>query len=213
MAELSHEWANNPSYDSKTVEKEYADEAKYYDKNLSEWECRHPVDSANIMRAHVPLESKILEAGCGTGLPGMSLRNAGYTNIWGCDLSQEMLDIAKAKNIHTRLFKVDLQQPLPFDDDQFDAVHCIGVFVHIREAEPVLREFCRITANEGHVVFSQRNDLYYKWDCQTAYDNIEKMGLWKNKYVSEFWPYLPKCPAFSDKIKVAYFVYKVSKRL
>ena len=46
---------------------------------------------------------KILDVGAGTGLVGGSLRGRGYTHIDALDICQEMLDVAKDKNIYNKL--------------------------------------------------------------------------------------------------------------
>ena len=44
-------------------------------------------------------ESKIIDFGCGTGLVGVELTKNGFTNIVGIDGSQEMLEVAKSKQM------------------------------------------------------------------------------------------------------------------
>lgn len=46
---------------------------------------------------------KIIDAGAGTGLAGLELFKLGYTNIDALDISQEMLNEAKKKNIYKKL--------------------------------------------------------------------------------------------------------------
>ena len=52
--------------------------------------------------------AKILDAGCGTGLVGEILNNNEFKNLIGVDFSQEMLNIAKQKNVYQSLDLVDL---------------------------------------------------------------------------------------------------------
>ena len=44
-------------------------------------------------------EAKIVDFGCGTGLMGIELKKRGFNNIYGLDGSQDMLNIAKEKNM------------------------------------------------------------------------------------------------------------------
>ena len=46
---------------------------------------------------------KIIDAGAGTGLAGEELFKLGYTNIDALDISQEMLNEAKKKNVYKKL--------------------------------------------------------------------------------------------------------------
>ena len=51
------------------------------------------------------IESKhILDLGAGTGLCGEVLRNAGFENVDALDISSEMLEEARKKNIYKNLF-------------------------------------------------------------------------------------------------------------
>ena len=48
------------------------------------------------------MNMKILDAGAGTGMVGENLRERGYTHIDALDICQEMLDVAKEKNIYNK---------------------------------------------------------------------------------------------------------------
>lgn len=54
--------------------------------------------------------AKILDFACGTGLVGQCLKQHGFSNIIGLDVSQNMLDIAKQKKAYVALEKVQLGQ-------------------------------------------------------------------------------------------------------
>jgi len=68
----------------------------------------------------------ILDFGCGTGLSGLALRIAGFTQIDGVDLSADMLEQAKAKGIYRRLSQIEADGPLP-DTSDHTAITAIGV--------------------------------------------------------------------------------------
>ena len=53
--------------------------------------------AAETFQQFVPTESKVLDAGAGTGLVGVELHRLGYTNIHAMDMSQGMLDEAGRK--------------------------------------------------------------------------------------------------------------------
>src|SRR5882672_8434054 len=53
---------------------------------------------------HVPTgEGPLLDAGCGTGLSGPSLKALGYDDIAGLDLSADMLTIAGSRGAYNEL--------------------------------------------------------------------------------------------------------------
>ena len=72
-------------------------------------------------------QSRILDAGCGTGLVGRRLMQAGYTDIHGNDYSVKMLDQARATGAYQSLQQHDLTQPVE-SDLPYDAAIAVGVF-------------------------------------------------------------------------------------
>ncbi len=70
--------------------------------------------------------AKVLDAGCGTGLSGVALKNQGYANLHGIDLSPEMLTKAEATGAYQSVEVADLTQALQVGP--FDAVFASGVF-------------------------------------------------------------------------------------
>ena len=56
-----------------------------------------------------PLSTSVaVDLGCGTGLAGAKVRHLCTGRMFGCDLSQKMLDVAKEKNIYDDLKKSDV---------------------------------------------------------------------------------------------------------
>ncbi len=201
-------WAEGASTNSNQIEEEYDILAETYDETLRDWQYESPRIAAELMKEFVSNESKILDAGCGTGLTGTSLRKEGYNNIIGVDVSGTSLEIARKSDAYADLRKLDMQKPMPFQDNEFDAVECIGVLTYI-ENTSLLDEFCRIVRPGGHVVFSQREDLYHQRGYEIKLREMEESALWKRKFISEPAPYLPENADYGEKIKVQYFVYEI----
>ena len=204
--------AVNPAVDLDKIKEEYNDVlARNYDREYIHGQGGYLEYSVEIFQQLLSSSSavKILDAGCGTGLFGSLLQQAGYINIIGCDLSQSMLNVAKEKDAYQKLVRTNLLKPLPFSEQEFDAVSCIATFTHIQNAEPVLNELCRITKDGCIILFTHRNDLYEKWNCKHLYDHLEKKKRWKKEFQSEWRLYIPNHQAYADKIKFACFVYRV----
>ena len=72
-------------------------------------------------------QARILDAGCGTGLVGRRLKQAGYTNIHGNDYSAKMLDQARATGAYQSLEQHDLTLAVEADQP-YDAAISVGVF-------------------------------------------------------------------------------------
>ena len=106
------------AYSSRTAEevRDYYDQwAEVYDEELTENSYQQPRRCAMELARHLNDRSaRILDVGCGTGLSGIALSEAGYSHIDGCDLSQGMLEKAFKTEIYSKLFMADLNKP-PLD--------------------------------------------------------------------------------------------------
>lgn len=108
---------------------------------------------------------KILDAGCGTGLFSAPLTKR--HEVHGVDFSDESLRFAARHGL--QVLNSDLKA-LPYKDETFDLVLCIGVWQHLDNCVPVLQELSRVTRRGGCVVVStinrdsiQRRVLSYLW--------------------------------------------------
>lgn len=72
-------------------------------------------------------KARILDAGCGTGLAGHRLKQAGYIDIHGYDFAEKMLQHARATGAYQSLQQHDLTQPIE-TDAPFDAAIAVGLF-------------------------------------------------------------------------------------
>ena len=104
-------------------------------------------------------QARIIDVGCGTGLVGVELEEAGFSNYDGTDLSQEMLDIAKQRN-YSKLFIGSLNETLPFHVDEYDAALCIGVFTHGHVGAERLIELIRVVKSGGIICFTVNEGVY-----------------------------------------------------
>jgi ubiquinone/menaquinone biosynthesis C-methylase UbiE len=79
--------------------------------------------------------------GCSSSKAGVCL----LLHIEANDLSPKMLELAKTRKCcYEKVRVVDMNQlPLPYPDDSFDAVTCVGTVTYLEPA--VLGKFVRIT--------------------------------------------------------------------
>jgi len=96
---------------------------------------------------------RVLDAACGTGRYSVHLHDAGI-EVTGCDFSAEMLAVARKRLPQVELVEADLDDPLPFADERFDAVLCAQALKHLPNAEAPMREFARVIRPGGRLVFS-----------------------------------------------------------
>jgi predicted TPR repeat methyltransferase len=88
-----------------------------------------------------------LDLGCGTGLMGNLLRPRSRT-LTGVDLSANMLEKARQRQIYDHLFCSDLIQFLHTQDQLFDLAVATDVFVYVGDLSPVFPAVRR-SLNEG----------------------------------------------------------------
>lgn len=118
----------------------YRDWAASYDAEITENGYQTPRRCAQALARHCDNpEASILDIGCGTGLSGLAFRSAGFVNLSGNDLSQEMLDIAKTRDIYNNLTLADLNHPLDFAQGSFDVIAAVGV-ISVGHAPPTAIE-------------------------------------------------------------------------
>lgn len=137
--------------------------AKVYDEELAENEYRQPMRCATALsdRLAATPETRVLDVGCGSGLSGVALDQAGYGLIDGCDFSQGMLEKAGRLGIYRRLFETNLNEP-PMDapDAAYDAATCVGVFSFGHVMADALDDIVRVIRPGGFLVIGVSNYFY-----------------------------------------------------
>ncbi len=97
-------------------------------------------------------DESVLDLGIGTGRAAALFRRAGLRAA-GMDVSQEMLDVCRARGF-TDLERHDLTSPpYPFGAETFDHIVCVGVLNFIGDLTPVFAEAARILRGGGRFVF------------------------------------------------------------
>lgn len=124
-------------------------------------------------------ESRILDAGAGTGLVGEVLNKAGYTNIDALDFSRDMLDVAASKEVYRELMCADLSRPLDIEDNTYDAVVCVGTFTYGHVRSEAFDELVRITNPKGVVCFTVREGAYEEYDYRKRMVALEAAEAWE----------------------------------
>lgn len=85
----------------------YDDWAGSYDRDLEASGYATPGRLARVLAEHLSdRDAPILDFGCGTGMSGRALADAGFTTIDGADLSSGMLDQAERAAVHRRLWQL-----------------------------------------------------------------------------------------------------------
>ena len=154
-----------------------------YNKDMVDWNYTAPKETVSILKKYVfNKNSKILDAGCGTGLVGIELKKYGYSNIEGVDFSQNMLNLVP-QSIYKKIEKIDLNKALKFKDNIYDVIMCVGTFTYGHVKPQALDELIRITKNKGFICFTINEGIYEEY----GFDNkIKELSNNKSWDVKEF---------------------------
>ncbi len=153
------------SYDLETSEQtlaHYEAWAATYDAEIGD-ENRYaqPERCAAALRATATgPDARILDVGCGSGLSGVALADAGWTAIDGCDLSPAMLALAAETGVYTELLEADL-----------------GVYSFGQVGADTLREVLRVVRPGGTMVVGLNDHFWDEGGVPAELDAIEADGL------------------------------------
>jgi predicted TPR repeat methyltransferase len=160
------------------LQQRYDQWAAEYDVDLRGMEWAAPQAGAARCAAFVRAGGEVLDAGCGTGLVAVSLRELGLDRIVGFDLSAAMLARAAATGAYTELLQGSLLEGLPFDAGRFAAVVSVGVFTHGHVGPAAFEELARVVQPGGHVTITFRDDAVDPLGYRVEAARLEAEGVW-----------------------------------
>jgi ubiquinone/menaquinone biosynthesis C-methylase UbiE len=97
----------------------------------------------------LPASAKVLDAGCGAGLPISQMLSEQF-DVTGVDFSEAQIELAK-KNVPKARFICQDMTILDFPENTFDGICSYYAIIHIprEEHQPLLTNFYRILKPEG----------------------------------------------------------------
>jgi predicted TPR repeat methyltransferase len=95
----------------------------------------------------------ILDAGCGTGLVGVLVRDRARSLV-GVDLSAAMLGLAKPKNVYDALHKGDMVAFMRMRPESCDVLTCAAALIHFGDLAPAFRAAASTLRPGGAFVFT-----------------------------------------------------------
>lgn len=142
-----------------------------YDKRAEEYHAnRHVYDNRKEMEEFanlLPKNGKVLDAGCGAGVPVAEFLVKSGFDITGIDFSKNMLKLARKNVPKARFIKKDMTK-LDFEDNSFDGLTAFYSIIHVpREKHTLLfRSFHRILKPEGIMLVCMGPD---EWEATDEY--------------------------------------------
>jgi len=144
--------------------KEYSDMYKKLDFN----DISYP---ANVKREMIFIEllnkhkpKKIIDAGCGAGMPLVNIKKRGF-DIIGYDKAENMVLEAKENLKNNKLspdlvFYDDFENPKEVKNNSADCILGMGAFYYSKNVNQTLLNQKRILKENGRLIFSLRNRLF-----------------------------------------------------
>ena len=145
-------------------------QAESYDKSAN-GKFVAPMYNEIINRIMLIKPKKLLDVGCGTGNVLMKLVENNNIELYGLDLSEKMIDVAKKNLGNSADLKVGDSECMPWENNTFDVIVCNASFHHYPNPDKTLLEMKRILKSNGTliigdptapVVIIQVLNLYYK---------------------------------------------------
>lgn len=189
-------------------------QAPTYDSDIKGQHARslYPIILKKL--SEIPYQTA-LDLGCGTGeMMKRILQQDKSKNLYGIDLSEKMLDVAKEKLGNDATLVLGDSEHLPFSDSFFDVVYCNDSFHHYPAPDNVLSEVYRVLKTHGTFIMCDCwqpaigriiMNFYMKHSSEgdvKIYSEHEIRDLFSN-YFSEFsWERIgnTSCMAFGKKL-------------
>jgi SAM-dependent methyltransferase len=139
----------------KNMSKQYWDN-KLNDYAKEDWALK-PSIFAELAKDYFPKEGKILELTAGYGQDGRYFSELGYDVVQTdfSDTGVRYLEENKNENIEVK--KVDLKEPLDFEDERLDVVYChLGIhYFTLKQTTEIVEEIKRVLKPNVVVALSQ----------------------------------------------------------
>ena len=123
----------------------------------------------------------VLDVGCGTGLVGLALAEAGATELEGIDLSPEMLAQAvhksfNGKALYRKLIQADLTQPIALTWSSYGAMVSAGTFTHGHLGPEPITRLVPLLKPGGTAVIGVNSDHYQSAGFESTIDRLVADG-------------------------------------
>ncbi len=164
--------------DSESAIQFYQKWAADYDKNMQSLGYLSPKKIAVLLAESLSTPNPVvLDIGCGTGLTGAELCKKLPCEIDGIDISDEMIEVARSRGIYRNFVVGDLNLPLQFEDNLFDAAISSGTFTHGHVGSQPLHEITRILKPGGLLACTVHFDLWHQQEFDDTFANLVSAGL------------------------------------
>ena len=166
----------------------YDDWSQDYDEHLlTEFGYISPaVAAAELAQRLHQRDLEIIDFGCGTGLAGAALHEQGFVNVDGADISNGMLEQARAKQVYRNLLCADLTVRIPLAEGAYAAGLCIGSLGAGHVGAQHVVEMLRPIRRGGQFVLTMNGTFYHSGGFEQTFQQMQDDGLWSIIKLEEF---------------------------
>lgn len=184
----------------------YSKWAKTYESEFVKNEgYEHPKVISEIFDREIPEANKVLDVGTGTGLVGFYLSQLRKLMIDGIDISPEMLEEARSKNVYRYLYERDLTQKVKDVDAPYDAMLCIGIFTHGHLPPRALMNLIPLVKLGGYFVIGINAKFFVEQDFESFFAKLVAEGKITNPKLEQVHVYAPDSAHHNSLNVVAIF--------
>lgn len=167
--------------------------ADTYDKIAHDYFKEHESDTwdndfLELFSRILSLKAKVLDLGCGPGVETKKLHEKGF-EVYGFDLSKELLDIAKVQTPGASFLQGDMLRELPYEAEFFDGIFAKASLLHIpkEKIESVLKEILRILKKNGilHIAVKSGNGEKEVKESNYGYEYERFFSFWSLEELKE----------------------------
>lgn len=117
------------------------------------WGSSHSWAIAECLK--FPKETEVLDIGCGSSAIGMTLKNAGFANLYAVEVDEE------AKERARNFYKIVESSFEPFADKKFDLILLLDVLEHTPHPEDFLEKVGKLIKPGGTLLISVPNIAHW----------------------------------------------------
>lgn len=161
--------------DPQNVKQFYEDWARNYNLDTTSSDYTGPAISAKLLSQYLSAKkSRLLDAGCGTGLVGIELQVLGYDNIDGFDLSDSMAEQAVATGAYQQVLGgIDMMRATEsYPAASYAAIISVGVFTLGHVPPEALLVLLQLANPGGLLLISTRTHYYDQANFQSVLDDL-----------------------------------------
>ena len=151
----------------------------YNDDLLNEYGySAHKIASSALSDIVTDRQASIIDVGCGTGLVGLELVEAGFANVDGIDISKNMLAEADETGIYRKLIWQDVEKDAVIADGAYDAVISVGSFGIGHMGPQAFGDLVRMASPGSPVVIFMNAEPFVDENYAEHIKALEQNNIW-----------------------------------